>query len=359
MAGSSIGKLFVVTNFGESHGPAIGAVVDGVPPGMPLSANDIQIELDRRKPGSSRHVTQRKESDAVEILSGIYDGKTTGTPIALLIRNEDHKSKDYSEIANLFRPAHADWTYTQKYGIRDPRGGGRSSARLTAPTVAAGAIAKKWLKGQFDIEIQACLIQLGNIELAVKDWSEVNQNSFFCADKSKIEELENFMDNLRRSGDSAGGKVFVRAKNVPAGIGQPIYDRLDAELAFAFMGLNAVKGVEIGEGINAANLLGSQNADQMDSASENKFMSNHSGGILGGISTGQTISAAVSIKPTPSIRLPLRTLNSQLENVTVSTKGRHDPCVAIRAVPVLEALMAIVLMDLILQNHAQTNWPLR
>ena len=254
MAGSSIGKLLVVTNFGESHGPAIGAVLDGVPPGMKLDVNDIQVELDRRKPGTSRHVTQRKESDTVEILSGLYNGVTTGTPIGLLIRNEDQKSKDYSEIANLYRPAHADWTYAQKYGIRDPRGGGRSSARLTAPTVAAGAIAKKWLKDQFNINIQACLIQLGNIELPINDWKEVDQNSFFCADKEIISQLENFMDSLRKSGDSAGGKVFVKAENVPVGIGQPIYDRLDAELAFAFMGLNAVKGVEIGEGIKAARL---------------------------------------------------------------------------------------------------------
>ena len=356
MAGSSIGKLLVVTNFGESHGPAIGAVVDGVPPGMKLDVNDIQVELDRRKPGTSRHVTQRKESDTVEILSGLYNGVTTGTPIGLLIRNEDQKSKDYSEIANLYRPAHADWTYAQKYGIRDPRGGGRSSARLTAPTVAAGAIAKKWLKDQFNINIQACLIQLGNLELPINDWNEVDQNSFFCADKEIIPQLESFMDSLRRSGDSAGGKVFVKAENVPVGIGQPIYDRLDAELAFAFMGLNAVKGVEIGEGIKAAELKGSQNADQMDSKTKDHFLSNHSGGILGGISTGQTVYATVSIKPTPSIRLPLATLNSQMQDTMVGTKGRHDPCVSIRAVPVLEALMALVLMDLILQNHAQNGW---
>ncbi|MFG6370563.1 MAG: chorismate synthase [Turicimonas muris] len=356
MAGSSIGKLLVVTNFGESHGPAIGAVIDGVPPGMKLDVNDIQVELDRRKPGTSRHVTQRKESDTVEILSGVYNGVTTGTPIGLLIRNEDQKSKDYSEIANLYRPAHADWTYAQKYGIRDPRGGGRSSARLTAPTVAAGAIAKKWLKEQFNINIQACLVQLGNLELPINDWDEVDQNSFFCADKEIIPQLESFMDSLRKSGDSAGGRVFVKAENVPVGIGQPIYDRLDAELAFAFMGLNAVKGVEIGEGIKAARLKGSQNADQMDSKAKDHFLINHSCGILGGISTGQTVYATVSIKPTPSIRLPLATLNSQMQDTTVSTKGRHDPCVSIRAVPVLEALMALVLMDLILQNHAQTGW---
>ena len=266
------------------------------------------------------------------------------------------KEEDYSEIANLYRPAHADWTYAQKYGIRDPRGGGRSSARLTAPTVAAGAIAKKWLKEQFNINIQACLVQLGNLELPINDWDEVDQNSFFCADKEIIPQLESFMDSLRKSGDSAGGRVFVKAENVPVGIGQPIYDRLDAELAFAFMGLNAVKGVEIGEGIKAARLKGSQNADQMDSKAKDHFLSNHSGGILGGISTGQTVYATVSIKPTPSIRLPLATLNSQMQDTTVSTKGRHDPCVSIRAVPVLEALMALVLMDLILQNHAQTGW---
>ena len=356
MAGSSIGKLLVVTNFGESHGPAIGAVIDGVPPRLELTHEDIQVELDRRKPGTSRHVTQRKESDTVEILSGVYNGLTTGTPIALLIRNEDQKSKDYADIANLYRPAHADWSYAQKYGIRDPRGGGRSSARLTAPTVAAGAIAKNWLKKQFNISIQACLIQLGGLSLSIKDWDVINQNSFFCADKEVIPELENFMDSLRKSGDSAGGKVFVKAENVPVGIGQPIFDRLDAELAFAFMGLNAVKAVEIGEGVRAAELRGSQNADQMNSTNEDFFQSNHSGGILGGISTGQTVYATVSIKPTPSIRLPLSTLNAQMQDTTISTKGRHDPCVAIRAVPVLEALMALVLMDLILQHHAQTGW---
>ncbi|MCD7988673.1 MAG: chorismate synthase [Klebsiella quasipneumoniae] len=356
MAGSSIGKLFVVTNFGESHGKAIGAVVDGCPPGMELNEEDIQVELDRRKPGTSRHVTQRKESDTVEILSGVYQGKTTGTPIALLIRNQDQKSKDYSAIENVFRPAHADWSYFRKYGIRDPRGGGRSSARLTAPTVAAGAIAKKWLKEQFGIRIRGCMINLGGIPLEVKDWSAVENNSFFCADPEKIPQLEAFMDNLRKACDSAGSEIYIEATGVTAGIGSPLYDRLDAQLAYAFMGLNAVKGVEIGDGFAVTNLKGSENADLMRKEAPNYLCSNHSGGILGGVSSGATITAKVAIKPTPSISQNLKTINTSLEDAEVFTKGRHDPCVGIRATPVLEALFALVLVDQILQQHAQCGW---
>ncbi len=356
MSGSSIGKLFVVTNFGESHGVAIGAVIDGCPPGLELSESDIQKELDRRKPGTSKYVTQRKESDTVQILSGVYKGKTTGTPMALLIKNEDQRSKDYSSIENIFRPAHADWSYFCKYGIRDPRGGGRSSARLTAPTVAAGAVAKKWLKEYFNINIQACLCQIGEIQLKTDDFSIVDENCFFTADKDKIPELERYLDSIRKSQDSVGGKVFIKAENVPAGLGQPLYDRLDAQLAYAFMGLNAVKGVEIGEGFNSAELKGSINADEMSQEAPHYFKTNHHGGILGGISSGNTIYAKVAIKPTPSISRPLQSLNTELKDTEVRTTGRHDPCVAIRAVPVLEALTAIVLMDMVLQHHAQCSW---
>lgn len=353
MAGSRIGEFFTVINFGESHGPAIGCVIDGCPPGMPLSEEDIQVELDRRRPGTSRHVTQRKESDRVEILSGLYQGKTTGTPIALLIRNEDQRSKDYSAIEKLFRPAHADFTYWRKFGIRDPRGGGRSSARLTAPTVAAGAVAKRWLKENLGIEIRACLVSLGGIKLEVKDWGSVNQNPFFTADPSKVPELEAFMDELRRTGDSAGSVVYVEALGVPPGLGEPIYRRLDACLAYAFMGLNAVKGVEIGDGFAAAASRGTLNADQMGTAYESGFASNHAGGILGGISTGQPITARVAIKPTPSVRTELKTVTIDGEDAFVSTKGRHDPCVGIRAAPVLEALTALVLIDQALAQRAQ------
>ncbi|MCD8243198.1 MAG: chorismate synthase [Parabacteroides sp.] len=353
MAGSSLGKVFVVTNFGESHGPAIGAVIDGCPPGMELSVEDIQRELDRRRPGKSRHVTQRQETDRVEILSGLYQGKTTGTPIALLIRNVDQKSKDYSYIADLFRPAHADYTYFKKYGLRDPRGGGRSSARLTAPTVAAGSVAKKWLEKNYGIKIRACLTKLGPKNLEIKDWDAVNNNPFFCADPEKIPELEQFMDDLRREGNSIGAQLIVEALNVPAGWGEPLYGRLDAELAYALMGLNAVKAVEIGEGTTVASIKGTDNVDEMGTQYPGLFATNHSGGILGGISSGSPIVCRVSIKPTPSIRKELRTLNEKGENVLVSTKGRHDPCVGLRAAPILEALVAIVLMDQALRNRGQ------
>ncbi|MBQ8828654.1 MAG: chorismate synthase [Burkholderiaceae bacterium] len=345
MSGSTIGKLFTVTNFGESHGPAIGCVVDGCPPGLQLSEEDIQLELNRRRPGTSRHVTQRQETDKVEILSGVYEGQTTGTPIALLIRNIDQKSKDYSAIATSFRPAHADWSYFQKYGIRDPRGGGRSSARLTAPTVASGAIAKKWLAEKFNILIRACVTNIGGVKLEINDWDSVNKNPFFCADSEKIPQLEQLMDEVRRSGDSVGAEVFVQAIGVPAGFGEPIYDKLDADIAHAFMGLNAVKAVAIGDGFDVVNMKGSQNSDEMDSKVPGYFLSNHSGGILGGISTSQPINVRVAIKPTPSIRLEQKSMTENGDSTIISVKGRHDPCVGIRAVPVLESLLAIVLMD--------------
>ncbi len=356
MSGSSIGKIFTVTNFGESHGPAIGAVVDGCPPKFELSAEDIQKELDRRKPGTSRYVTQRKESDTVEILSGVFEGKTTGTPIALLIRNEDHKSEDYSYLDDRFRPGHADWTYYRKYKIRDYRGGGRSSARLTAPTVAAGAIAKKWLSETLGVHIRACLTNLGGIELGVKDWEAVDNNSFFCADPEKVPELEKYLDEVRKSCDSVGAEALVEVVNVPVGIGNPIYDKLDAEIAYAFMGLNAVKGVEIGAGFKVKGMRGSENSDQMSTQQPGLFLTNNSGGILGGISSGADIQVKVAIKPTPSIAKELMTITQDLQDVKIKTKGRHDPCVGIRAVPVLEALMAIVLMDQILQRQAQCTW---
>ena len=353
MPGSRLGEYFSVINFGESHGPAIGCVIDGCPPGMELSQEDIQKELDRRRPGTSRHVTQRKESDTVEILSGVYQGKTTGTPIALLIRNEDQRSKDYSAIENLFRPAHADYTYYKKFGIRDPRGGGRSSARLTAPTVAAGAVAKKWLEENLNIKIRACLVNLGGIPLEVKDWTAVDNNPFFTADLEKVPELEAFMDELRRAGDSAGSEIYVEVQGVPPGVGEPIYRRLDACLAYAFMGLNAVKGVEIGDGFEVVSSRGSLTADRMGTKYENGFASNHAGGILGGISTGATITAKVAIKPTPSIRQEMPTLTVDGKDTIVSTKGRHDPCVGIRATPILEALTALVLIDQVMAQRAQ------
>ena len=353
MPGSRLGEYFSVINFGESHGPAIGCVIDGCPPGMELSQEDIQKELDRRRPGTSRHVTQRKESDTVEILSGVYQGKTTGTPIALLIRNEDQRSKDYSSIENLFRPAHADYTYYKKFGIRDPRGGGRSSARLTAPTVAAGAVAKKWLEENLNIKIRACLVNLGGIPLEVKDWTAVDNNPFFTADLEKVPELEAFMDELRRAGDSAGSEIYVEVQGVPPRVGEPIYRRLDACLAYAFMGLNAVKGVEIGDGFEVVGSRGSLNADRMGTQYENGFASNHAGGILGGISTGAPITARVAIKPTPSIRQEMPTLTVDGKDTIVSTKGRHDPCVGIRATPILEALTALVLIDQVMAQRAQ------
>lgn len=350
MSGNSFGKLFVVSTFGESHGPALGCVVDGCPPGLEISAEDLQQELDRRKPGQSKFVTQRKEPDEVEILSGVFEGKTTGTPIGLLIRNQDQRSKDYSDIKDLFRPAHADYAYHHKYGLRDYRGGGRSSARETAMRVAAGAIAKKWLKERYGITVQGYMSQLGPIECAGEDLSIVNDNPFFCAQASKIPELESYMQALRKSGDSIGAKITVIAKGVPPGIGEPIFDRLDAELAQALMSINAVKGVEIGDGFGVVNLKGTENRDEL---TPEGFTSNHAGGVLGGISSGQDVIAHIALKPTSSIHLPGQTIDIEGNPAEVRTKGRHDPCVGIRATPIAEAMMALVLIDQILRQRGQ------
>ena len=350
MSGSTLGKLFCVTVFGESHGPAIGCVVDGCPPGMALAEADIQHDLDRRKPGTSRHVTQRRESDTAEILSGVYEGRTTGTPIALLIRNEDQRSKDYGNIAETFRPGHADYTYTQKYGFRDPRGGGRSSARLTAPIVGAGAIAKKWLAEKYGIVIRGYMSALGPIDIPFESWDEIGNNAFFSPNAAIVPELEAYMDALRKSGDSVGARISVVAENVPPGWGEPLYDKLDADLAHALMGLNAVKGVEIGDGMQAARQKGTEHRDEI---APEGFLSNHAGGVLGGISSGQAIVAHVAIKPTSSMRLPGRSIDLNGQPIEVVTHGRHDPCVGIRATPIAEALMAIVLMDHALRHRAQ------
>jgi len=350
MSGSTLGRLFCVTSFGESHGPAIGCVVDGCPPGLALSEADIQSDLDRRRPGTSRHVTQRKETDAVEILSGVFEGRTTGTPIALLLRNVDARSKDYGNIKDSFRPGHADYTYWQKYGIRDYRGGGRQSARETAVRVAAGAVARKWLKQQFGVVIRGYLSQLGPIEVPFRSWDVVDANPFFVADESYVPKLERFMDDLRKAGDSAGAKVTAVAHNVPPGWGEPVYDKLDADLAYAMMSINAVKGVEIGAGFAAATQKGSEHGDEMVPEG---FLTNNAGGILGGISTGQDIVVNIAIKPTSSIRLPRRSIDKQGHPVMVETHGRHDPCVGIRATPIAEAMLAIVLMDHALRHRAQ------
>ncbi|HXD05156.1 MAG TPA: chorismate synthase [Burkholderiaceae bacterium] len=350
MSGSTLGHLFRVTNFGESHGPAIGCVIDGCPPGMALEAADIQRELDRRRPGTSRHVTQRSEADAVEILSGLYEGRTTGTPIALLIRNTDQRSKDYANIAESFRPGHADYTYLQKYGLRDPRGGGRSSARLTAPTVAAGAVARKWLLEHHGVSLRAGMVQLGEIEIPFEGWQHVGDNPFFAPNASLIARMEDYMDELRRAGDSCGARIVVEASGVPVGWGEPLYDRLDADIAHAMMGLNAVKGVEIGAGFDSVAQRGSQHGDEM---TPQGFRSNHAGGVLGGISTGQDIRVSLAIKPTSSIRTPRASIDVHGNPVTVETFGRHDPCVGIRATPIAEALLAIVLMDHALRHRAQ------
>ncbi len=350
MSGNTFGTLFCVTSFGESHGPAIGCVVDGCPPGMNLSAEDIQHELDRRKPGTSRHVTQRRESDTVEILSGVFEGKTTGAPIALLIRNEDQKSKDYSNIAETFRPGHADYTYWQKYGIRDYRGGGRASARETAVRVAAGAIAKKWLKEKYGVEIRGYLSQLGDIKVPFKTWDVVNHNPFFVADDSVVPQLETYMDAMRKSGDSCGAKISVVASGMPVGWGEPVYDRLDADIAYAMMGINAVKGVEIGAGFASVEQKGTVHGDEM---TPQGFLTNHAGGILGGISTGQDVLVNIAIKPTSSIRTPRQSINKAGEPVLVETHGRHDPCVGIRATPIAEAMLALVLIDHALRHRAQ------
>ena len=350
MSGNTIGKLFTVTTFGESHGPAIGAIVDGCPPGIPLTEADLQIDLDRRKPGTSRHTTQRREADEVKILSGVFEGKTTGTPIGLLIENTDQRSKDYGKIAESFRPGHADYTYHQKYGFRDYRGGGRSSARETAMRVAAGAIAKKYLFATHGIQVRGYLSQLGPIKIQNFDWDEVNTNPFFSPDASLVETMANYMDTLRKEGESIGAKIEVVATQVPAGLGEPIFDRLDADLAHALMSINAVKGVEIGDGFECIEAKGTQFRDEM---TPEGFLSNHAGGILGGISSGQDIVARIALKPTSSLRLPGRSVNTQGEAVEVVTEGRHDPCVGIRATPIAEAMVAIVLMDHLLRHRAQ------
>jgi len=350
MSGNSIGKLFTVTTFGESHGTALGCIVDGCPPGMDLTEADLQADLDRRKPGTSRHTTQRREADEVKILSGVFEGKTTGTPIGLLIENTDQRSKDYSKIADTFRPGHADYTYQHKYGTRDYRGGGRSSARETAMRVAAGGIAKKYLKEQAGIEIRGYLSQLGPIKIEKVDWAIIDSNPFFCPDADKIEEMEAYMDALRKEGESIGARVEVVATNVPPGLGEPIFDRLDADLAHALMSINAVKGVEIGDGFDCINSKGTQFRDEI---TPDGFLSNHAGGILGGISSGQQITAGIALKPTSSLRLPGRSINLQGEAIEVVTEGRHDPCVGIRATPIAEAMMAIVIMDHLLRHRAQ------
>jgi chorismate synthase len=350
MSGNSFGTLYRVTSFGESHGPAYGGVVDGCPPGLELGNEDLQRELDRRKPGSSRHVTQRRETDTVEILSGIYEGKTTGTAIGFLIRNEDQKSKDYAAIAEKFRPGHADYTYWQKYGIRDTRGGGRASARETVIRVAAGAIAKKWLHERYGVIVRGYLAQLGPHPIAFKSWDDVGKNPFFAADDSRTKELEQFMDALRESGDSCGARVNVVAGKVPVGWGEPVYGRLDADIASAMMSINAVKGVEIGAGFASIAQKGSEHGDEMTPAG---FLSNNNGGVLGGISTGQDVMVSIALKPTSSIRLPRRTIDTRGQATTVQTTGRHDPCVGIRATPIAEGMLACVLMDHALRHRAQ------
>ncbi len=352
MSGNSFGKLFSVTTFGESHGPAIGCVIDGCPPGLALSEADIQPDLDRRKPGTSRHVTQRQESDTVQILSGVYQGVTTGTPIMLLIPNEDQRSKDYGNIAESFRPGHADYTYWHKYGVRDPRGGGRSSARLTAPVVGAAAIARKWLHQQYGTTFNGCMSQLGDIAVPFEAWDHVPNNPFFAAtgDAALIARMEEAMDALRREGDSIGARIDVVARNVPVGLGQPIYDKLDADIAYAMMGINAVKGVEIGAGFKSVAQKGSEHGDEL---TPEGFVGNNAGGMLGGISTGQDITVSIAIKPTSSIRTPRRSIDKDGKPCMVETFGRHDPCVGIRATPIAEAMLALVLMDHALMHRAQ------
>ena len=350
MSGNSFGKLFVVTSFGESHGPAIGCIVDGCPPGMELCEADLQDDLDRRKPGTSRHTTQRREDDEVQILSGVFEGKTTGTPIALIIHNKDQRSKDYGNIMNQFRPGHADYSYTQKYGFRDYRGGGRSSARETAMRVAAGGIAKKYLAEKYGIRIRGYLSQLGPIKLELKDWDEVGRNPFFSPDADKLGELEAYMDALRKEGNSVGARVSVVAEGVPPGLGEPIFDRIDADIGHAMMSINAVKGVEIGAGFACVEQKGTEHRDEI---TPQGFLSNHSGGTLGGISSGQNIVAHIAMKPTSSLRLPGRSVDINGEPCEVVTLGRHDPCVGIRATPIAEAMLALVIMDHLLRHRAQ------
>ncbi|WP_404362375.1 chorismate synthase [Marinobacter sp.] len=352
MSGNTIGKLFTVTTFGESHGPALGCIIDGCPPGMELSEADLQQDLDRRKPGTSRHTTQRREPDEVRILSGVFEGRTTGTPIGLVIENTDQRSKDYSKISDQFRPAHADYTYMHKYGFRDYRGGGRSSARETAMRVAAGAVARKFLAERLGIRIRGYLAQLGPIVVENLDWDQVHQNPFFCPDAGKVQELEDYMDALRKEGNSVGARINVVADHVPPGLGEPVFDRLDADLAHALMSINAVKGVEIGAGFGCVAQKGTEHRDEL---TPEGFLSNHAGGVLGGISSGQPIRASIALKPTSSLRLPGRSINADGEPVEVVTTGRHDPCVGIRATPIAEAMMAIVLMDHYLRHRGQNG----
>ena len=351
MSGNTFGTLFAVTNFGESRGPAIGCVIDGCPPGMALSEADIQPDLDRRRPGTSRHVTQRQEPDQVEILSGVYEGVTTGTPICLLIRNTDQRSKDYSEIARTFRPGHADYTYLQKYGVRDPRGGGRSSARLTAPMVAAGAVARKWLAQRHGVVLRGCMTQVGEVAIPFESWDHVPNNPFF-APVADVSALETYMDALRKSGDSCGARIRVTASGVPVGLGAPLFDKLDADIAYAMMGINAVKGVEIGAGFGSVSQRGSVHGDSL---TPEGFATNNAGGVLGGISTGQDLEVSIAIKPTSSIITPRDSIDVEGQPVSVVTKGRHDPCVGIRATPIAEAMLALVLMDHVLRHRAQNG----
>ncbi|KPQ30184.1 MAG: chorismate synthase [Marinobacter excellens HL-55] len=352
MSGNTFGKLFTVTSFGESHGAALGCIIDGCPPGLELTEADMQKDLDRRKPGTSRHTTQRREADEVRILSGVFEGRTTGTPIGLMIENMDQRSKDYSKIVEQFRPAHADYTYTHKYGVRDYRGGGRSSARETAMRVAAGAVARKYLEQRLGIRIRGYLSQLGPIKAEKLDWDQVHQNPFFCPDADKVPEMEAYMDALRKEGDSIGARINVVAEGVPPGLGEPIFDRLDADLAHALMSINAVKGVEIGAGFGCIEQKGTEHRDEM---TPEGFLSNQAGGVLGGISSGQPIVASIALKPTSSLRLPGRSIDVNGNPVEVITTGRHDPCVGIRATPIAEAMMAIVLMDHYLRQRGQNG----
>ena len=349
MSGNTFGNLFAVTNFGESHGPAIGCVIDGCPPGLSLCEADIQIDLDRRRPGTSRHVTQRSEPDAVEILSGVYEGKTTGTPICLLIKNTDQRSKDYGNILETFRPGHADYSYLHKYGRRDPRGGGRASARLTAPMVAAGAVAKKWLLEKYGTTFRGCMTQIGDMPIAFESWAHVPNNPFF-APTADVSKLETYMDELRKAGDSCGARIRVTASGLPVGLGEPLFDKLDADIAFAMMGINAVKGVEIGAGFASVTQRGTTHGDSL---SPDGFLSNNAGGVLGGISTGQDLEVSIAIKPTSSILTPRESIDLDGNPVEVSTKGRHDPCVGIRATPIAEAMLALVVMEHALRQRAQ------
>lgn len=352
MSGNSFGKLFTVTTFGESHGPALGGIIDGCPPGLELSEADLQKDLDRRKPGTSRHTTQRREADEIKILSGTFEGKTTGTPIGLIIENTDQRSKDYSNIMDTFRPGHADYTYQQKYGVRDYRGGGRSSARETAIRVAAGGIAKKFLKDRYNISIRGYMAQLGPIKHSSFNWDDVETNPFFFPNNAQVEELENFMDALRKEGNSIGARINVVASNVPPGLGEPIFDRLDADIAHAMMSINAVKGVELGAGFQSIEQKGTEHRDEL---TPQGFLSNHAGGVLGGISSGQDVLVSLALKPTSSLRLPGQSINKSGEPIEVVTKGRHDPCVGIRATPIAEAMLAIVLMDHILRQRGQNQ----